>query len=182
MREIASQIESDNKRIANIVSSLRNIFGKEALESQLSSLNPLIESLKPILLPQARDRGIQLIFELSATQSIYLNESEFKQVILNLVNNAIEAFDSSLCLDKTILIQTQDMSDGVELKIIDNGPGISESLKSNLFDLMKSNKDTGMGLGLWLCKHIVERHQGKITAQNLASGGAEFKVSIPYIL
>jgi signal transduction histidine kinase len=179
LREIASHIEGDNRRIANIVSSLRNIFGKEVLESKLSQINPVIESLMPILLPQVRDRNIQLIFDLKACQPIYLNEPEIKQVILNLINNAIDALVDSPRNDKTITVQTQDMSDGVELIVVDNGPGISESLQSNLFDLMKSSKDTGMGLGLWLCKHIVERHQGKISARNLASGGAQFRVSIP---
>jgi signal transduction histidine kinase len=65
------------------------------------------------------------------------------------------------------------------LHISDNGPGIPQEKRSSIFDLMKSNKKEGMGLGLWLCKHIVDRHQGQIFYQESNLGGAEFVVRLP---
>ncbi|MEY2706736.1 MAG: hypothetical protein RI905_487, partial [Pseudomonadota bacterium] len=61
----------------------------------------------------------------------------------------------------------------------DNGPGVEEGVRGNLFNLMSSNKKDGMGLGLWLSKHIVDRHQGSIRYQVSQYGGAEFVISLP---
>jgi C4-dicarboxylate-specific signal transduction histidine kinase len=99
--------------------------------------------------------------------------------MINLLNNSIEALSNSNQSNKEIQIHTRVFGNFVELKISDNGPGIPDQLKASIFELMKTNKKQGMGLGLWLCKHIVERHQGRISYQQSALGGAEFLIQLP---
>ena len=179
LKEVITHIQQDNHRIARIVSTLRDIFRQEEIKASDIHLDELIEQIKPIITPQARDLKINLKFNLSVNQSIPLNSNEISQVIINLLNNSIEALSNANQENKEIQIHTRVFGNYVELKISDNGPGVPDQLKASIFDLMKTNKKQGMGLGLWLCKHIVERHQGRISYQASALGGAEFLIKLP---
>jgi len=179
LKEVITHIQQDNHRIARIVSTLRDIFRQEEIKTSDIHLDELIEQIKPIILPQVRDLKIDLKFDLNVSQSIPLNSNEISQVIINLLNNSIEALTNANQANKEIQIQTRVFGNYVELKVSDNGPGIPEQLKASIFDLMKTNKKQGMGLGLWLCKHIIDRHQGRISYQPSESGGAEFLIQLP---
>lgn len=179
INEVIAGIQFDNQRIASIVSTLREIFRQDEVKTSLANLDDVIQQMQSIILPQARDSQIDLRFDLQVKKLIPLNNNEISQVILNLVNNAIDSLASSPLKNKSIHIQTGIVSESVELRISDNGPGIPLENRSSIFDLMKSNKKEGMGLGLWLCKHIVDRHQGQIFYQESALGGAEFLVRLP---
>jgi C4-dicarboxylate-specific signal transduction histidine kinase len=179
LKEVITHIQQDNHRIAKIVSTLRDIFRQEEIKTSDIHLDELIEQIKPIIMPQVRDLKIDLKFDLNVIQSIPLNSNEISQVIINLLNNSIEALSNANQANKEIQIQTRVFGNYVELKVSDNGPGIPDQLKASIFDLMKTNKKQGMGLGLWLCKHIVDRHQGRISYQQSALGGAEFLIQLP---
>jgi signal transduction histidine kinase len=179
LKEVITHIQQDNHRIARIVSTLRDIFRQEEIKASDIHLDELIEQIKPIIMPQVRDLKIDLKFDLNVIQSIPLNSNEISQVMINLLNNSIEALSNSNQSNKEIQIHTRVFGNFVELKISDNGPGIPDQLKASIFELMKTNKKQGMGLGLWLCKHIIDRHQGRISYQQSTLGGAEFLIQLP---
>jgi signal transduction histidine kinase len=179
LKEVVTHIQQDNHRIARIVSTLRDIFRQEEIKSSDIHLDELIEQIKPIIMPQVRDLKIDLKFDLNVNQSIPLNSNEISQVIINLLNNSIEALSNTNQANKEIQINTRVFGNYVELKISDNGPGVPDQLIASIFELMKTNKKQGMGLGLWLCKHIVDRHQGRISYQQSPLGGAEFLIQLP---
>lgn len=179
LKEVITSIQQDNHRIAKIVSTLRDIFRQEEIKTSDVHLDELIEQTKSIIVPQARDLKINLKFDLNVNQSIPMNNNEISQVLINLLNNSIEALSNSNQSNKEINIQTRVFGNYVELKVSDNGPGIPDQLKASIFDLMKTNKKQGMGLGLWLCKHIIDRHQGRISYQQSSLGGAEFLIQLP---
>lgn len=179
LKEVITSIQQDNHRIAKIVSTLRDIFRQEEIKTSDVHLDELIEQTKSIIVPQARDLKINLNFDLNVNQSIPMNNNEISQVLINLLNNSIEALSNSNQSNKEINIHTRVFGNFVELKVFDNGPGIPDQLKASIFDLMKTNKKQGMGLGLWLCKHIIDRHQGRISYQQSSLGGAEFLIQLP---
>ena len=179
LKEVITHIQQDNHRIAKIVSTLRDIFRQDEIKTSDIHLDELIEQIKPIIMPQARDLKINLNFDLNVIQSIPMNNNEISQVLINLLNNSIEALSNSSQSNKEINIHTRVFGNYVGLKISDNGPGIPDQLKASIFDLMKTNKKQGMGLGLWLCKHIIDRHQGLISYQQSSLGGAEFLIQLP---
>jgi signal transduction histidine kinase len=179
LKEVITHIQQDNHRIAKIVSTLRDIFRQDEIKTSDVHLDELIEQIKPIILPQARDLKVNLNFDLNVNQSIPMNSNEISQVLINLLNNSIEALSNTDQSNKEINIHTRVFGNYVELKISDNGPGVPEQLKASIFDLMKTNKKQGMGLGLWLCKHIIDRHQGRISHQQSSLGGAEFLIQLP---
>jgi C4-dicarboxylate-specific signal transduction histidine kinase len=179
LKEVITSIQQDNQRIAKIVATLRDIFRQEEIKTSDVHLDELIEQTKSIIVPQARDLKINLKFDLNVNQSIPMNNNEISQVLINLLNNSIEALANSNQSNKEINIHTRVFGNYVELKISDNGPGIPDQLKASIFDLMKTNKKQGMGLGLWLCKHIIDRHQGRISCEQSSLGGAEFLIQLP---
>jgi signal transduction histidine kinase len=179
LKEVIDHVQQDNHRIAKIVSTLRDIFRQEEIKTSDVHLDELIEQMQPIIVPQARDSKINLKFDLNVNQSIPMNNNEISQVLINLLNNSIEALTNSSQSSKEIKIHTRVFDNFVELKVSDNGPGIPESLRPGIFDLMKTHKKQGMGLGLWLCKHIIDRHQGRISYQQSSLGGAEFLIQLP---
>lgn len=179
LNEVITGIQFDNQRIASIVSTLRDIFRQDEVKSSAVSLDNLIDQMKSIILPQARDLNVTIQFDLRAKKLIELNENEITQVILNLINNAIDALAASSVPQKKIAIETEVIGEYILLSISDNGSGIPQENRSGIFDLMKSNKKEGMGLGLWLCKHIVDRHQGQIRYEDSVQGGAKFIVQLP---
>ena len=110
---------------------------------------------------------------------IQANRGEIQQVLLNLVNNAIQALVMSSQSVKKIIIDAHQTEAGVLLSVADNGDGIPEESQKQLFELLTSSKSSGMGLGLWLCKHIVTRHGGSIVFESNPGGGAKFLVRLP---
>ncbi len=108
-----------------------------------------------------------------------------RQVLHNLIKNALEACGSTAQTDAKITIRTQSISaqnsSYVEIKINDNGPGISEDVYKNLFDPYVSTKIKGTGLGLAIVKKIVEEHSGVIWAENLTAGGTSIVIRLPIL-
>lgn len=179
LKEIVEDIQHDNQRSAIIIRTLKDIFQHQSIETTPTNLNIVIQNLIPIVEPKIRLNHIQLELMLQATTTIRLNKSEFQQVILNLVNNAIDALSNLQSTDKKITICTREKNNYLEFSVIDNGIGVPKELEASIFMLMKTNKQTGMGLGLWLSKHIVDRHNGQISYQKTPSGCIEFLIRLP---
>jgi signal transduction histidine kinase len=178
LQEIISALASDNKRITTIIKSLRTIFTERERSFESVHLNEVIDSVLEITRPELIKRNITL--EVNQFYDVVLNISstEMHQVLLNLINNAMDSLVSSKTQKSIIRVTIQSLGDAVQIVIFDNGPGVAASLVPTLFDLLASTKETGMGLGLWLCKYILERHDGSI-AYSGADGGAKFTVQLP---
>lgn len=179
IKDAILNIEQDNQRISRIVSTLRNIFKQDQAELMPVNLDDLIRDLMPIISPQAKSCGIEINLNLNSNHLIPINSNEFSQAILNLINNAIQSLSNTHIQHKRIDVSTQLKQTEVRLSVADNGSGVADELRANLFNLMSSNKKDGMGLGLWLSKHIIDRHQGSITYQVSECGGAEFVITLP---
>ncbi|OYY47998.1 MAG: hypothetical protein B7Y55_14115 [Polynucleobacter sp. 35-46-207] len=171
---------SDNQRAATIIQSLRSIFSDGKIGVERIDLNDLIQSVLKIANPEIHSKNIQVILQLSASSKINMNRGEIQQVLLNLINNAIQGLAESRGPHKTIQIQARDVPGGVEAAVLDNGPGIGKEVQTHLFELLAgSQKKTGMGLGLWLCRHIISRHGGHIRHEATPEGGAQFIFFLP---
>ena len=178
--EVLSALLADNQRSANIIQSLRSIFSDGKIGLEQVDVNELIESVLRIANPEIHSKNIQVVLRLDSTSLINVNRSEIQQVILNLINNAIQALSESNTLSKELQIEARDADGGIEVLVSDNGLGIDKEVRSHLFELLTaSHKKTGMGLGLWLCQHIVSRHAGTIRYQDAPGGGAQFIVFLP---
>ena len=176
--EILNALENDNKRAASIVHSLRAIFTEEDLPIEQVDVVRLMESVLSIASPELKARHIQVQFDIEPGLNLETSGAELQQVILNLLNNSIRALTQLTQEKKWIKLAAKKIDGHVEFRVIDNGPGVSRAAQEHLFELLSSSK-TGMGLGLWLCKHIVTKMGGTITYENGPNVGAIFVFKIP---
>lgn len=178
-REIFSTLLSDNQRAARIISSLRSIFLEGEVNASQVNLGDLVQTVLNIAKPELTAKNIQVVLSLQPNLLASANASEIQQVMLNLINNGIEALVASDHIDKRLTIEGGYSAAGVQISVADNGDGLSEESQSHLFELLSSTKGSGMGLGLWLCKHIVSRHGGSIWFEGNPGGGAKFVFHLP---
>jgi signal transduction histidine kinase len=181
-KEILDSLEQDNKRAATIVKSLRSIFTDGESNSQEVQLGDLISKVLDIVKPELKSKNIQIQLKVNEGLMVRVNSSEIEQVVLNLLNNAIQALANSGTLQRRIAIEAIKTDKTVQFSISDNGGGVPTEFKSQLFELLSTTKQTGMGLGLWLCKHIVTRYGGSIHHEDAIGGGAKFVVEFPQLI
>jgi two-component system, LuxR family, sensor kinase FixL len=98
--------------------------------------------------------------------------------LINLMRNAVEAMDKSDHRQLTIETKLVD-ADTVQITVRDTGPGIAPEMTDRLFHAFSSTKDSGMGLGLSICRTIIEAHGGRIAARPATDGGTEFQFTLP---
>lgn len=179
LRDLAEKIVKDNLRAGSIIQSLRSIFNDENPNTSPIDLGDIVQSVLQITTPEISRRNINIKLTLASKTVVLANAPEIQQVMLNLLNNAIQALSSSEQASKEITVETSCHAGKVELAITDNGPGIPKEKQAKLFELTSSVKRSGMGLGLWLCKQIVMRNRGTITHQSINTGGTRFVIKLP---
>jgi signal transduction histidine kinase len=178
-KEVLDSLEEDNKRAAAIVKSLRSIFTEVDSNAKEVQLDGLIDRVLDIVKPELKSKNIQIQLQVDDGLLVRVNSSEIEQVILNLLNNAIQALANAGTLQRRIAINATKDEHFIHLSVSDNGAGVPIEFKSQLFELLSTTKQTGMGLGLWLCKHIVTRYGGSIRYEDAVGGGARFVVELP---
>jgi len=178
-KEILATLLSDNQRAARIIRSLRSIFSDGEVNTSQVNLGDLVQTVLNIAKPELTAKNIQVVLRLRPNLLASANASEIQQVMLNLINNGIEALATSDRIDKKLTIEGMYSDTGVQFSVADNGEGLSEESQSHLFELLSSTKGSGMGLGLWLCKHIISRHGGSIWFEVNPGGGAKFVFQLP---
>jgi signal transduction histidine kinase len=178
-KEILDALEQDNLRAATIVKSLRSIFSDVASIAQEVQPGELITKVLEIVKPELKSKNIQTQLRIDDGLMIKVNSPEIEQVILNLTNNAIQSLTNSSGLACKISIEAIRSGESVQISIADNGPGVPAEFRPQLFELLSTTKQTGMGLGLWLCKHIVTRYGGRIYYKDSVGGGATFIIELP---
>jgi hypothetical protein len=178
-KEVLDSLEEDNKRAATIVKSLRSIFNDSNASAEEVPVSELITKVLDIVTPELRSKNIQIQLRVDDDLIMKVNSAEIEQVILNLLNNAGQSLANSGTLQRRITIEAIKVERSIRLSIADNGTGVPIEFKPQLFELLSTTKQTGMGLGLWLCKHIVTRYGGSIHYEDAIGGGARFIVELP---
>ena len=180
VESIVNLIGKETRRAAEILHTIKGIFKEDKIELTESSVDKILKKMKPLLESRAAKSGINLELILGSTSRTNLNFSEFQQVIVNLTNNAFEALEATDKKDKQVVIKTCDFGPNIQIFISDNGPGVPEIYQHSIFELMKTTKEQGLGIGLWLSKHIIEqRHAGTLAHFRPDEGGALFVIKLP---
>ncbi|MDW3612745.1 MAG: HAMP domain-containing sensor histidine kinase, partial [Nitrososphaeraceae archaeon] len=153
-----------------------NILEAARIDSQLLILNKeefdLVEMVKDLLKDlknQIRDKKISLILKCNEDSILLVADKlRLNQVFLNIINNAINIVKEGEII---VSLERQDNNNILLIRIIDNGPGISSNIKDKLFMKFVTGSKSGTGLGLYICKNIIEKHGGKIWADNNKNKG-----------
>ena len=184
LKQPLGNILKANHLAAKLIVSLKKLFNRGEESASLCSVDELIREIVSLYSGRIQKSHIQIEFDLEAGEKQFIWESLFRQVIVNLLSNAIDALDTSSQNNKVIQIHSRINGQGYYcLVITDNGPGIHVEQEAKLFNLFATSKIAGTGVGLWLSRYIVERHQGTIGYKNLPSGGGvSFTVTIPAVM
>jgi signal transduction histidine kinase len=179
-KEAMRDLMHDNQRAATIIKTLRNMFSSGRKSITPFNLNELVNEVLLICKSKITSNHIALQLMLHPRElTIAGDKSQLQQVLLNLINNAIDAFTNCGTQQKNITFCTRLQGEAAELTVTDNGSGIAPDIAASVFELLRTNKDDGMGIGLWLSRTIVESHQGTISFETSATTGTTFRVMLP---
>jgi len=180
-RRAAERIVKDGHRAAEVIQSIRAQARRSASEMVLVDLNRLI--VDTLELMQAELQRHEVLLETRLVDGLALikgDHTQLQQVIVNLVTNAIEAISTSRRSPRIIRVSTESNENGGVLTIVEvSGSGIDLQVLDCIFHPMFTTKPEGMGLGLSICRSIVEGHGGRLWVSPSPAGGSIFQFSIP---
>jgi signal transduction histidine kinase len=179
VRELLSDIANAGHRASEIVVSIRAMFKKETDERSPVDINHLITAVLAIVRIDLRKNGIELRTQLDEQlPNVECDRVQVQQVVLNLVMNAIDSLHS--LQPRVLKIQSErSKSDFVHVSIEDTGTGVDPSDVDRIFKPLFTTKTRGMGMGLSICRSIIESHGGRIWVSPGASRGSIFHFELP---
>jgi signal transduction histidine kinase len=165
-------------RASQVIQRLRQFVKKADSECRPEDVRQVIEEAAALALLGAEGRGVHLEMDFAPdTPLVFIDKVQVQQVLLNLIRNAVEAMQSSP--RRELAIRTIVRTDGmVEVSVADSGPGLAADVREKLFQPFVTTKATGMGVGLSICRGIVEAQGGQMWLAD-DTGGAKFHFTLP---
>jgi len=165
-------------RAGQVIKRLREFVARGETEKNTASLKKMIEDASALALVAAKDRSVQVSLQLDpAADLVLVDQIQIQQVLLNLLRNAIEAMRSEP--RRELAISAKSTGDGmVMVSVADSGAGIAPEIAARLFQPFATTKPQGMGIGLSLCRTIIESHGGQIRAEANPPGGTIFRFTV----
>jgi PAS domain S-box-containing protein len=181
VREGLEQTIADAERASSVVNRIRALARKDSSEHRLTDLNAVVDDVVRLVQREIAAHQVALRLELAPGLPAVLGDRvQLQQLIINLVINGIQAMAGLDGRPRRLTIRSERNESGeVRLSVEDSGTGIDPANANRLFDAFYTTKSGGMGLGLSICRSIVEAHGGRISAANHAGGGARFSFTLP---
>ncbi len=181
LRPVLDKAVEQAGRAGQIIRRLRDFLEKGETERRLESINQVVEEATALALVGVKDTGVKVRLEVGRDlPKVMMDKIQIQQVVMNLVRNAVEAMEASAQRELSISTGLDGAAD-VETVVADTGPGLPPDVVGQLFQPFVSTKQKGMGLGLSICRTIVEAHGGRLSAVARVGGGTEFRFTLPRI-
>ena len=166
-------------RAGDVIHRLRDFIGRGEIERRVESISKLIEEASALALVGAKELGVRVTMQFdTAADAVLADRVQIQQVVINLLRNAIDAMRGLKKAELKVRVAATD--DGFTLvSVSDTGSGLSDEVRERLFEPFMTTKKEGMGVGLSICRTIVEAHGGSIWAENNEAGGATFSFTLP---
>ncbi len=183
LQKLTGKCNEQAVRAADVLRSLRKLIQNEVSEFVSVDINKLTKETCQLLKQEiATSDAVVRLDDVNGSLNVQCDPTQLQQVLVNLIRNALNSVSGSPL--REIVIKTQSIDDRCVLNVSDSGTGIPESDHDQLFDAFFTTKSTGLGLGLKICRSIVELHGGQIHAtnnldQNNQVIGATFTVELP---
>jgi len=178
IQTIAEKASEQTRRAGEIVRRLRQFVSKGDTDRQRADLNQVVREALALGLVGVQQHGVTTRLQLAdGMPPVLIDRIQIQQVLLNLVRNAIEAMAHGA--RRELVIETSRADDTAVIRVADTGPGIAPDIMARLFEPFTTSKPTGMGVGLSICREIVEAHGGRIAAAPNPPAGTVFVVTLP---
>jgi PAS domain S-box-containing protein len=178
IRDILRDIIQDDVRAAEVIQRLRSMLARGEIQRQPVDLNQVVREVLELAHSDLITRGVSVVMQLDPSASqVLADKVQMQQVALNLIGNACEAMSGVAPAGRKLIIATQLAGDGsfIECSFLDQGQGIPSGDLERIFQPFVTTKKHGLGLGLAICRSIVEAHGGRLWAEHGPDGGAVFR-------
>jgi two-component system, LuxR family, sensor kinase FixL len=176
---IVQRAAEQTDRASAIIRRLREFVKKGEVERRAEDLAKVIDEAIALAMVGTKNQGLAVRLQLDArVPPAMIDKVQIQQVLFNLMRNAIEAMAASATRELTVAAQLRD-SGWIEITVADTGPGLAPHVRNNLFQPFVTTKASGMGVGLSICRSIVEAHGGSLRAEDRPGGGTIFHFTVP---
>ena len=181
VRAALNDMISDTRRTSEVLDGIRALFGKSDQKREQVEVNELILGVLQSSRKELQDHGVETRLDLaSELPLVESHRRQLEEVIFNLVHNAIEAMDATADHDRVLRVRTElKGQDAITVAVRDSGPGIDPKRIDSIFGAFFTTKSHGMGLGLAICRMIIEHHGGQLTASSDGKNGSLFQFVLP---
>ena len=172
------QAENQIQRAGSIIREARTLLRNLPLERSETRLRDLFDRVVEVTRATGASRHERFKIDIASdARSAFVNAVQIEQVLLNIIRNACQAMQGTS--DPRIRLESRAAERGILIQVQDNGPGIPRERLAGLFSASPGGTETGLGIGLSICRTIIETHGGSIHAQNDPEGGATFLIFLP---
>jgi two-component system sensor histidine kinase DctS len=180
LKATLDDISAEAQRAADIVRQVRGLLSQGSEGFKVIAPNEIVARALAFLEPEIRIQRVRVHAALqTGLPSISGDRILLEQVLLNLLVNAIQAMRTVPIRQRALEVATDIEGEGVAIRVADRGTGVDLDAAPRLFDPFFTTKARGLGLGLSICRTIIERHGGRIGFTNRLDGGAEFTIHLP---
>ena len=180
VRAALGRIIDDGRRAGEVIDGIRALFRKGHQGRQQIDVNEIVRGVLQSLDGELTDRGVENRPELAELPLVDGHRGQLQEVVFNLVQNAIEAMAGTKDRSRILRVKTEPHGrDAVVVAVEDSGPGIAANQLDDIFGAFVTTKPHGMGLGLAICRMIIEHHGGELTASSDGRNGATFQFVLP---
>lgn len=181
--ELVSSLKSvaeQAARASEIVRRMRYFARKPSAARSPTDINQVVRNAVRLIAGDAEKEGVQISLRLARNlASVDLDGLQIEQILLNLLRNALEAMRG--CNEQgRILVSTRAAKDGIRIAVRDTGPGVDRHRFAEIFDPFVTTKPDGLGMGLSICRTLVEAHDGRLWVESRPGHGATFRFLLPY--
>jgi signal transduction histidine kinase len=178
----AERIIAAGHRASQILEDIRKLFGTDEGAQDPVDLNAITFTVLRAFDSDLKKRNIATRVELkSELPQIVGHSGQLQEVLVNLIQNAIDAMDMVDDDHRILAVKTEYMNKAICVEVADTGPGIDPKKLNSIFDVFFTTKPRGMGLGLAICRMIIERHGGQLVASSGDPQGAVFRIIFPQV-
>ena len=181
VRETFKYIAADGHRTSEVIQSVRALFARGDQASTTVDANELIRETVALANGELATAGVETQLELAPTlPSVHAHRGQLQQVILNLLTNATDAMRATTGRARVLRVVSKPSDEnGVAILLEDSGTGIDPQNAERIFDAFFTTKSNGMGMGLAICRSIIEAHGGSLSASRGVPSGSVFHVVLP---
>jgi PAS domain S-box-containing protein len=181
LRDILADIVTDDRRAGEVIKRLRQLFGRGEIQRQPIDINELVSAVLKLVKSELMSKDIALHTEFTPELPLINGDwVQLQQVLLNLITNACYAMSAAPANGRQLIVRTGHLDgEGVRVTVSDQGCGIPAGDLARIFEPFYTTRAEGMGLGLTVCRTIIEFHRGKLWAASNPDRGASLHFSLP---
>jgi two-component system sensor kinase FixL len=180
-RDALGRTIQDSRRASEVIRRIRSLSKKSDHKRAMIDLNDVLAESLALLQREIGAHGVAVQLHLAERlDAIVADRIQLQQVVMNLLMNAMQAMDGVASAQRRLVVRSfMDEERAIRAEVEDSGVGFDDEAAKHLFNAFFTTKDTGMGIGLSICRSIVEAHGGRIWASRNAGPGATFHLSLP---